>query len=97
MATVIDATSRFKESIGYTPLGAPPARLKADAVRAWHDIVAATDTGVLWEIDSIYLSVTATLLAAYRQDKKPSRKRILRKMLNQLLLPRLKISAFLAD
>ena len=97
MATVIDATELFKKSIGYTPLCSPPAWLTGADAMAWHDILAASSPGVLWATDGLYVGIVAVQLAAYRHDKKPSRKRVLRKMMNRLLLPRSKITALLAD
>lgn len=48
-------------------VGAPPEWLAADAVRAWHDIVAVAPGGVLGDTDRIYLEVASELLALKRR------------------------------
>jgi hypothetical protein len=61
---------RFHDEVPKSPhaLGDPPVGMHADAVAAWHEVVAACAKGVLTGADRIIVEITSNLLAEYRQD-----------------------------
>lgn len=63
-------------------VGQPPARLDADAVHAWHDIVAACPD-VLRSADDLWLEIASRILAEWRVMPIPGELRPLYRILGQ--------------
>lgn len=62
--TVIDG--KFQANPELSPLGPPPDRLEGDSLQAWHDLIAASEPGVLCLCDRLYVELVSQTLARVR-------------------------------